>query len=270
MEQITIEKPLLKEQVFQNLQIHSTNNYDLFSFLSGNRPVNPAHAKRLERAILKRYLFTIIIVNEFFQVIDGQHRYTVLKKLGLPVYYVIIPGYGINEVQLFNTNSSNWRKVDYLHTYCELGYPVYLQFRDFMEEFAEFKFQSAEMILSQKTINRTSFTSKELVTETNTKGAVHFRTFEDGDFVIPDIDWSRDCATKILQLKPYYIGFNRKSFIATMIQLLRNDNYDHNEFIAKLSWQPTALVDCTKVTHYRALIEEIYNYKRRSKVNLRF
>jgi hypothetical protein len=38
----------------------------------------------------------------------------------------------------------------------------------------------------------------------------------------------------------------------------------------KLRIQPSALVDCTSTEQYRILIEDIYNYKNRNKINLRY
>ena len=114
----TIDRePMLKEQVLK------TTDYNLFSFISGNRKINLAHAKRLERSFKNRHLFSPIIVNEYHQIIDGQHRFTVCSKLKLPIYYIVVNGYGLDEVQILNTNSSNWKKIDYLNAYCDLKYP---------------------------------------------------------------------------------------------------------------------------------------------------
>ena len=52
--------------------------------------------------------------------------------------------------------------------------------------------------------------------------------------------------------------------------ITRNQNFEFTEFLQKLKTQPTALQDCTNVTNYKVLIEEIYNYRRREKINLRY
>jgi hypothetical protein len=52
--------------------------------------------------------------------------------------------------------------------------------------------------------------------------------------------------------------------------MLKNENFEFAEFITKLKQQPTTLQDCTSITQYKVLIEEIYNYRRREKVNLRY
>jgi hypothetical protein len=55
-----------------------------------------------------------------------------------------------------------------------------------------------------------------------------------------------------------------------MLQMFKNPNFELTEFLQKLKLQPTALVDCTSTEQYVSLIEEIYNYRRREKINLRY
>ena len=71
-------------------------------------------------------------------------------------------------------------------------------------------------------------------------------------------------------IEPYYNSVRRRSFIYTMMSLFKNENFEFTELLQKLKIQPTALQDCTNVTNYKVLIEEIYNYRRREKVNLRY
>lgn len=251
--------------------VKSTTDYHLFSFISGNRKLNVPHLKRLENSISKRYLFSPIIVNEYYQIIDGQNRFTVCQKLGLPIYYVIAPGYGLEEVQILNTNSSNWKKVDYLNAYCDLKYPEYLKFRRFMQTYPQFGFQCCEHILSNTGSSNGATTLKECITETNKSGRIYQKSFENGDFVCVNYDYSCSVAEKILQVKDIAPSVvNRRAFVAAVIVLLKNSSFDWDDFITKLNQQPTALVECVNVGQYKLLIEEIYNWKRRQKVNLRF
>ena len=54
------------------------------------------------------------------------------------------------------------------------------------------------------------------------------------------------------------------------MQFKGNDNFDIMIFINKLKLQPGKLYDLPTVSQYKILIEEIYNYRNRNKVNLRF
>jgi hypothetical protein len=262
----TIDRePMLKEQVLK------TNDYHLFSFISGNRKVNLAHAKRLEKSFSRRQLVSPIIVNEHYQIIDGQHRFKVCEKLKLPIHYIVVDGYGLDEVQILNTNSSNWKRTDYLNAYCDLGFTEYLKFRRFMQQYPMFGFQVVEMMLSNKTITGKATSSIDLKTSTNKSGSMYQRTFEEGEFKCVDYEYSCLMAERLLQVKNFAPNiFSRRGFVAAVIVLLKNTSFDWDEFMKKLSQQPTALAECVNVTQYRSLIEEIYNWKRQNKVNLRF
>jgi hypothetical protein len=55
-----------------------------------------------------------------------------------------------------------------------------------------------------------------------------------------------------------------------MITLFLNKNFNFNQFISKLELQPTELKKQKTIEQYITLIENIYNYKSRNKVSLRY
>lgn len=244
-------------------QVHSTMDYSKFKILVGNRKPNELHVKRLTNSFKNFYLFSPILINEKWQIIDGQHRFLAAKELGLPINYIIVEGYGLKEIQILNTNSANWKKEDYLKAYCDLGYSTYLQMRQFMQDYPDFGIAVSELLLTD--------TAKGV----NNRGSVlegrgRVKNFEEGRLTIPDIKTSYDNAEKVLMFKPYYDGFNRSVFVSALIGIFKNENYNHTEMIGKLSNQPSSLTHCTNVTQYKLLIEDIYNYRRREKISLRY
>ncbi len=238
------------------IQVHTTTNYSLFKVLNGNRDVNQLHLNRLRESIKKNYLVTIILVNRHFEIIDGQHRFLVCQELNLPINYIVVEDYGLSEVQVLNANMKNWQIQDYVAGYCDLGFEDYIIYRDFIAEYG-FNNQVAILLLSGEFVsgaNEVSATTK----------------FKEGKFKIKNLKESRKTADKIMMIKPYYAGYLRRSFIYALVGILKNQNFDFAEFISKLKQQPTKMQDCTNSTQYRDLIEEIYNYRRREKVNLRY
>ena len=97
---------LFHEKPMQDLQVFQSNDYSKFTLLHGNRKVNPLHVKRLKQSFSKQYLISPIMVNENYKIIDGQHRFTAAREMGLVINYFIISGYGLNEIQMLNTNTS--------------------------------------------------------------------------------------------------------------------------------------------------------------------
>jgi len=232
-------------------QVHTTEDYFLFKPIDGNRNKNLLHMNRLKKSMQNNYLFTVITVNENYEIIDGQHRFEVIKELGLPLNYIVCKGYGLKEVHILNQISKTWNADDYLTGYCNLGYSEYLKYREFKEAYG-LGHNECMSLLSGK----------------------YFRNgvdeFYSGEFKIKDYNEACLIVEKIFMVAPYYNGYKRRSFIYAMIQLIKNKNFEFTEFIQKLKIQPTALVDCTTITQYISLVEEIYNYRRREKINLRF
>jgi hypothetical protein len=232
-------------------QVYTTLDYSLFRQIDGNRNKNLLHINRLKKSISENYLFTIIIVNEKYEIIDGQHRFDVIKDLQLPLYYIICEGYGLNEVHILNQNSKTWNADDYMEAYASLGYKDYVEYQDFKEKYN---------LGHNECMTLLSGASQKLDP----------RLFYTGQFKIQSIKQAEKIIEKILIIEPYYLGVRRRSFIYAMISLLRNNNFEFTEFLQKLKLQPTALQDCATVNNYKVLIEEIYNYRRKDKVNLRF
>ena len=237
------------------IQVHTTKDYSLFKTLNGNRDVNQLHLTRLKESIKKNHLTTIIMVNDKFEIIDGQHRYLISQELNLPINYIISKNYGLNEVQILNANMKNWTVVDYVNGYCDLGYKDYIIYRDFVEKY-NLPSTSAILLLSDE------HNVDKCVSEVN--------KFKEGLFKVKNLNNAKIMAEKIMLLEPFYKGYLRRSFILAIYSMLKNENFEFAEFITKLKQQPTTLQDCTSITQYKVLIEEIYNYRRREKVNLRY
>ncbi len=261
------DKRVLSHNISDKVKVNETfrtNNYSIFKRLQGNRPLNMIHVKRLEESIKKNGMLEVdIIVNRDWEVIDGQNRLEAAKNIRVPVYFKIKPDYGLREAQILNENVKVWRKVDYLDSYCELGLPEYIEFKRFMEAYKkDFNFSSCEALIRLKQTTMYEAVGNKQVTA---------KYFESGKLVIMDIVKSRQYANAIKEIKPYFEGYNNSVFVRTMIFMLNHENYNHYEFKAKLQLRGAPSLEyCKTMAQYKLLIEDIFNYKRSDKVNLRY
>lgn len=71
-------------------QVQKTKNYAQFKYLLGNRPIDRYHLRKLRESIENNNHLNLhpIIVNQDFEIIDGQHRFEVARDLGLDVYFI--------------------------------------------------------------------------------------------------------------------------------------------------------------------------------------
>lgn len=106
--------------------VYETNDLSMFKILKNNRDVKEIRKQALIESIDKNgYITNPIIVNEKYEVIDGQGRLEACKELGSPIDYVIVPNIGIDECRVLNMNTTNWRIVDFIKSYAEEGMEDY-------------------------------------------------------------------------------------------------------------------------------------------------
>jgi len=245
-------------------KVYKTTDYEKFITLDGNRNLNLLHIARLKKSFKEHQLLSPILVNEKYEIIDGQHRFVAAKELGLPVFYITQEGYGITEVKILNVIGSNWTKKDFFQANCNKGLVEYLKMREFMTKFPQFTLISAENLLTDSTngANTTNTSSADR------KKYGKARVFQEGLFKINNLEQATENAEKILQIKKFYKKATSQNFVSAMMGIFRMTKYDHIQLLTKLAFNE--IEDRVSVKSYRTQIEEIYNCKSRNKISLFF
>lgn len=246
-------------------KVYVTTDLDMFHRIDGNRVPNLIHVNRLIDSLRKYGMkCNPILVNEKMQVIDGQHRLLAAKEVKSKVYFIIIPGSNLSDVHTLNLNQKNWNRKDFMEGYANMGLEPYIKLQNFVKNNDDYTFNDCVALCSNMTTT-CSTNARNSRIKHNYK-----HTIEEGTWIGKDFNLAQEWANKIRMIKPYYIGYNRSCFVGTMITLFSNTNFDFNEFMHKVRIQPTALIDCANRDQYKTLIEDIYNFKRRDKINLRY
>lgn len=229
-----------------------TNDYSKFKSKDGNRNLNQLHLKRLTESIKLNDLLHAnpILVNEKYEIIDGQHRFNVCRELKKPVHYVKVKGLGLSEIQILNANAKNWKLEDYIDGYCSMGMQEYCYFKVLMTK----SNLGISPLLAMFTHGANGISCDDL--KNGKLNLIH----KNRGLII--LEWIKDWVK-------FYEGGDRRSFIYALIQLHNIKGYSHEKMMQKIKYQSTKLVDCTNTKTYLALLEEIYNYKERNE-KLRF
>jgi len=250
-------------------KVYKTSDLSIFKQIDGNRVPNLQHVNRLTDSIrVYGMKCNPILVNERMEVIDGQHRLMAAKNSESFVYYIIVTGYSLNEVHTLNLNQKNWAKKDFMEGYANMGIESYIKLREFVNKNDDYTFNDCIAMCS----NVTGGGNISNIGNKFREGKIFNQkeVFEEGTWIGKDFQLAQEFASKIRMIKPYYLGYNRTLFVSTMIGLLQKETFDFNDFMHKIRLQPTAMVDCANRDQYRTLIEDIYNYKSRNKINLRY
>jgi hypothetical protein len=270
MENVAYQTNLFESKtVDTGIKVYKSNNYDNFKIIEGNRPPNPKHVNRLYQSIVEHGLLcNPIIVNKKYEIIDGQHRYLACKKAGISVYYIMLDDYGLTDVHTLNLNQKNWTKKDFMDGYADMGEESYIKLRLFSQKNSDFAFTDCISLCSNNSTASGSFMNQK--NRQNDSVVKVSQSFEEGTWKGKDFELAQTWADKIREVKTYFDGYNKSVFVGTMVIMLQNKSFDFNEFMAKLKIQPKALYDCANREQCKLMIENVYNYRRREKVGLRY
>ena len=116
------------------VKIHVTDEYDRFKKMLGNRDTKGV-AKIVESIQAIGQVKEPIIVNENYEIIDGQNRLEAYKQLSLPVYYMVLSGLDIQACRHLNIGQTNWGIDDWILSYAEGGNENYRRLASLMTSY---------------------------------------------------------------------------------------------------------------------------------------
>lgn len=220
-------------------QILITNDYSLFKYIKGNRPVLPAHVNRIMRSIQIKDAKTPIYVNKKMEIIDGQHTLCAREALSAPVYYVIMTNLGLGDIQRLNSNSKNWSAYDYATSFAYEGivdYQIYLIFRK------QWGFGHQESMM--------------MLTDSKKK---QYHEFKLKAFKVKDVELADGRASKITLLGRYYKGYKRRSFVYAMYNLFKLADFEFDILARKFKKSSGSFFDQISTEAYTFALVDMYN-----------
>ena len=238
------------------MNILTTTDYSIFSVLENNRGIDKKHVDELVISMSEKLTPFIIPVTNDYKIIDGQHRFEALKKMGLPINYYINSNYDELDMIRLNRTQKNWTNYDYLNYWLKKyentqnnNYQIYLEF-----------------INEYKCLHTIALTVLCL----NNDRKYH-NQFKDGTMNIKDITLSHNVMQELQIINKYFDkAIIKKSFILAYLQCKKKNDFKFSQFISQISNYPQALTNQVGTKKFVENIEYIYNYRRKNKINLRF
>lgn len=241
-------------------QVYETYDYDKFHIMEkGNRDIT--HFEKIARQMKDIFLFTVIIVNDKYEIIDGQNRFMASRKLGKPIRYVIVEGYGVEETRLYNMEARNWQKKDFIRSYADQGNEEYVKIIEFQKRYRDFPSSVCEYFLR---MSMCADSSEE-------RGKNTFKSIQRGLFIVKNFERSCEIADMVMAYKQFcneqkHPIYKRKEFVSAIIKLSRLDEFDNDLVVRKLKLNPRSFVPCLTSNEYIRMLEDIFNYRNKNKV----
>lgn len=141
-------------------RVMRTRNYEQFKTLLGNRLDAEVRGKTIARSIKENgYIFNPIVVNENYEVIDGQGRLCALKDLNLPVDYIVVSGLKVKDCITLNIYQKAWSMKDYIKSYADMGNSSYMRLNNLISRYKAIPY----MTVISSVMDRQGSSSKDVV-----------------------------------------------------------------------------------------------------------
>lgn len=223
--------------------IQSTTDYDKFKLLDANRVISKDHVQNLIvsfEAHPELVASQPIIVNDKFEVVDGQHRLEACKALGIPVTYVVAASASITEAQLLNAMQRQWKISDFLYSYARSGNKAY---------------QEVERLLAEYPMNLSALLNVIATGDTNKTN----RMFKAGkfDFNLADAEERLNTHVRYLDVVRPEI-WRSQPFHRALLYLSKIEGFDHDRMINQLD-KTTLQLQPGSMKNYLMELERIFN-----------
>jgi hypothetical protein len=247
----TVSKQALKDANIKYVcEVSQTQAYGLFRYLPGNRPLDLLNLKHIVESATEEWLINPIIVNEKFEIVEGQHRFEAAKTLNLPVYFIQISGYGLKQTFTLNTIGKKWDALNFADSYAKKGNQHYQTFLDFKKKYG-FDTRGVLQVLAYNI--------------TNKKYGFTFHQFAKGQFEIVDEDGAIMVADRIKQIGLEYHPdvYTKRSYISAYIRLMSHKLYNHEDYLKNLEKRPYPVYHYPNSGMYLDVFTKIYNYDKK-------
>lgn len=245
--------------------IFKTKDYGQFKKMKGQRPLNEKKVITLMKAIdVEVGNIQPILVYADKTVWDGQHRLEACKRLGAPVEYKVTENSG-NDAVIINNTATKWGTLDYLNysmhnTLSDSDAKIVKAFIDKASFYANTGIPKNAVLrfIAGGTISKISQYSINIANQ------LSVNTINDKCEALDIIAVTIGKLTSAKAAK-----LMRSSMFLTLLNVLYfYDEFDFNVLSAKIITNEDKLYVCSTSDSCIELIENIYNYRSRNKLNI--
>lgn len=235
-------------------EVYSTTEYGMFKRLPGNRNVEELRIKKILQSIEKvGFVLNPIIINERNEIVDGQGRFEALKRKGLPIPFIRVPGIGTDECIAMNINMTNWKLMDYVKSYAEMGSSDYIRFGELVEQYHHFSIN----VITNSITGKIEGESKRI---------------RDGEFKCDDESYRN--AINILGYLTRFkdilknVGGNLERYYFALAFCYTHPLVSNERMVQMVSAKVLELHPVTNIKQAFEELEKVYNFRSRDKVYL--
>lgn len=226
--------------------VQSTKNYKQFKLMGQNRLLSQGHIESIKKAFTEIGNLTRvqpILVNERYEIIDGQHRFVAAQQMSEPIYFTMQHGLRIRDARNMNILHRTWSMDDFARSYAEGGNSNYIRY---LELQTNYEVTHSVLLAYIYFVDR--------------KGT--FKLFRLGDLEIADLAGTRERLEKLVEAREAVPHLkNDRTFALAYLKVMESEHFNQARMVRKLAAIGDKVVRhfATQGDYLRAL-EEVFNY----------
>ena len=244
-------------KVNQITPVLRTSDYSIFKRLIGNRALGARPEKVIKSIQEHGYIFNPIIVNEKYEVIEGQARLEALSRLNFPVDYIIAEGLSLAECITLNSYSTSWSLQDYVETFVSMNNNNYIRLDNLVKSH-ECSIQTVCNIVGN------------LYGSAEKSSKYGLRAIKDGNFEFPEEEYRRvDCTLIYIdKFAPilHTVGGSFKNWALALAFCFKLKQIDNDRLYNQVCAKSPEMHPCSTILGALGDLETVYNYKCKTKI----
>jgi hypothetical protein len=239
-----------------SVKVFETPDYSRFNMIKGNRNLDLVKIKKImadiERGtnLLKYCPILVIEKKSKLDIVDGQHRFIVAKKIKSPVYYILAEALTLYDIARMNSNTEKWKPKDFIHCYTELGNENYVKLSKLIKDFHGLPITTAINLLSYGKVRDGGGLEK----------------FQRGEFIA---EHEKEAKTILNATSKFEFDFKySRPFMKAICKIIEAKRYPIDELITKVNANIERLAMQDHEKKYLSNLEEIVSKNKQKRVQI--
>lgn len=243
---------MLKHQT-STVAVFTTDQYKNFMMKQGNRPINLHKVSKIIKEIeagndmLQYYPIQVHVLNGKLEILDGQHRFFICKKLKRPIHYILVSEQkSMADIARVNSNVEKWKASNFINCYILEGNKNYKQIQKFIDAY-------------QLTVGITLSLLQEghPGKESGATGSIA-QAFQDGKFEVKKYE----DAVAFAETCKLFSAFNHwrsRAFVIAVYRILKAGKVPIENVVQAFNKHPEMLTEQANLKEYILALEKIMN-----------
>lgn len=241
--------------------VFQSDDYNKFRMIKGNREIDLNKIKRIlsdiERGtnLIKYCPILVVEKNNKLDIVDGQHRYMISKKLKLPVFYIIAEELSLYDIARMNSNTEKWKAKDFINCYIELGNQHYSELKELLQKYPGLNITTGVSLLSKGKVHHNPG---------NKTGSTFTSDFQTGKF---EVKYKAEAIAFLEKINQFNFQFKySRPFMQAIEKVINAGKYSIGDLIEKVNEDPSELRMHGDYKNFLVNLEQIANKRVRIRV----